>query len=168
VVSVLGQNDKVLEYHPETAPATKWEQTAEGLRITAIRAQRLYNDRRWPNPVVLKITDAEPGLAPPVILTSEARWDARRRRAVVEGELRELGDAKSVEVTFQYRRRKHDAELYEEDDPWKELQAQSMSTAGKYSMEIPGLRPEQSYEYRAVVKHPAVTFYGATKNFTAK
>lgn len=168
VVSVLGQNDKVLEYHPEVVPATKWEQTAQGLRITAIRAQRLYNDRRWPNPVVLKITNAEPGLMPPVILTSEARWDARRHRAVVEGELARLGDANSVEVTFQYRRRKHDAELYEEDDPWKDLKAQPMSAPGKYSMEIPGLKPGQSYEYRAVARHPAVTLYGAAKSFTAQ
>jgi alpha-L-fucosidase len=168
VVSVLGQNDKVLEYHPETIPATKWEQTAQGLRITATRAQRLYNDRRWPNPVVLKITNAEPGLIPPVVLTSEARWDARKRQALVEGELVRLGDAGSVEVTFQYRRQKHDAELYEEDDPWKDLKAQSKTSPGKFSMEISGLKPELSYEYRAVVRHPAVTLYGAAKGFLAK
>jgi alpha-L-fucosidase len=168
VVSVLGQNDKVLEYHPETVPATKWEQTANGLRITAVRAQRLYNDRRWPNPVVLKITNAEAGLIPPVVLTSEARWDAARRQATVEGELVRLGDAKSVDVTFQYRRRKHDAELYEQDDPWKDLKAQSESGPARFSMEISGLKPGQSYDYRAVVRHPAVTLYGATKSFAAQ
>jgi alpha-L-fucosidase len=168
VVSVLGQNDKVLEYHPESIPATTWEQTAQGLRITATRAQRLYNDRRWPNPVVLKITNAEPGLIPPVVLTSEARWDARKRRAVVEGDLARLGDAGSVEVAFQYRHQKHDAELYEEDDPWKDVKAQSKASPGKFSMEISGLKPGQSYEYRAVVRHPAVTLYGAAKSFTAK
>ena len=167
-VSVLGQNDKVLEYHPETVPETRWEQTAEGLRITATRAQRLYNDRRWPNPVVLKITNAEPGLIPPVVVTSEARWDSGRRRAVVAGELIRLGDANSVEVTFQYRRQKHDAELYEADDPWKDLKAQSKSAAGQFSMEIAGLKAGDSYEYRAVVRHPAVTLYGAAKSFTAR
>ncbi len=167
-VSVLGQNDKVLEYHPDTVPATKWEQTADGLRITAVRAQRLYNDRRWPNPVVLKITNAEPGLTPPVVLTTEARWDAAKRQASVEGELVKLGDAKSVEVTFQYRRQKQDSELYEEDDPWKSLKAQSMTAPGKFSMEIAGLKAGPSYEYRAVVRHPAVTLYGATKSFAAK
>jgi alpha-L-fucosidase len=167
-VSVLGQNDKVLEYHPETIPETKWEQTEEGLRITATRAQRLYNDRRWPNPVVLKITNAEPGLSPPVVLTSEARWDAAKRRATVDGELVRLGDANSVEVTFQYRRQKHDAELYEADDPWKDLKARARTAAGEFSMEIAGLRTGESYEYRAVVRHPAVTLYGATKSFTAR
>jgi alpha-L-fucosidase len=79
-----------------------------------------------------------------------------------------LGDAKSVEVTFQYRHRKHDAELYEPDDPWKDLKAESKTSPGKFSMEISGLKAGQSYEYRAVVRHPAVTLYGATKSFTAQ
>ena len=61
-VRVLGQNERVLEYRPDVVPRTEWEQTSEGLRIRAYRAQRLYNDRRWPNPVVLKIANARPGL----------------------------------------------------------------------------------------------------------
>jgi alpha-L-fucosidase len=38
---------------------TTWKQTADGLEITAILTQRLYNDRQWPNPVVLKIENVE-------------------------------------------------------------------------------------------------------------
>ena len=60
-VSILGQNDEVLEYQPDRIPRTEWSQTDRGLEITAVRAQRLYNDRSWPNPVVLKITAAQPG-----------------------------------------------------------------------------------------------------------
>ncbi len=56
-VSILGQNDKVLEYNTERIPKTTWQQMTEGLQITATRAQRLYNDRTWPNPVVFKITN---------------------------------------------------------------------------------------------------------------
>jgi alpha-L-fucosidase len=59
-VSVLGQNDQVLEYRPEETPSTRWRQTEAGLEISAVRAQRLYNDRSRPNPVVLKITAARP------------------------------------------------------------------------------------------------------------
>lgn len=58
-VSVLGQNDKVLEYDLVTVPSTTWEQTEYGLVISAVRAQRIYNDREWPNPVVLKITNTK-------------------------------------------------------------------------------------------------------------
>jgi alpha-L-fucosidase len=59
-VGILGQNDKVLEYRTETVPQTRWRQDSYGLHITATRAQRLYNDRTWPNPVVLYITNAAP------------------------------------------------------------------------------------------------------------
>ncbi len=61
-VDVLGQSGEVLEYCPDVVPRTKWHQDEQGLRITATRTQRLYNDRSWPNPIVLKITHAEPGM----------------------------------------------------------------------------------------------------------
>jgi alpha-L-fucosidase len=64
-VSVLGQNDQVLEYQLDVVPKTTWKQQADGLHIRAMRAQRLYNDRQWPNPVVLKLTDVKPALPPP-------------------------------------------------------------------------------------------------------
>jgi len=57
-ISVLGQSDEVLEYQPDVVPETRWRQAQDGLHISVVRAQRLYNDRTWPNPVVLKITDA--------------------------------------------------------------------------------------------------------------
>jgi alpha-L-fucosidase len=63
-VSVLGQNDKALEYHPDVVPETTFEQTPAGLKIRAMRAQRLYNDRRWPNPVVIKLTHVGAGARP--------------------------------------------------------------------------------------------------------
>lgn len=59
VVSVLGQNDEVLEYNLNVVPKTEWRQEEDGLHISAYRAQRLYNDKKWPNPVVLKITHAK-------------------------------------------------------------------------------------------------------------
>ncbi len=57
-VYVLGQTGKVLEYRPGADVTARWEQKPDGLHVSAVRAQRLYNDRAWPNPVVLKITDA--------------------------------------------------------------------------------------------------------------
>jgi alpha-L-fucosidase len=58
-ISVLGQNDKVIEYQPDNIPASRFEQTPDGLRISVVRAQRLYNsfasEWQWPNPVVVKL-----------------------------------------------------------------------------------------------------------------
>ena len=54
-ISVLGQNSKVLEYHPETDPMPTIKNTKEGIEISVMRAQRIYNDRKWLNPVVVKL-----------------------------------------------------------------------------------------------------------------
>lgn len=56
-IEVLGQSGEVLEYQPEVDPKTRWRQDGDELRITFCRAQRLYNNQKWPNPLVLKITN---------------------------------------------------------------------------------------------------------------
>ncbi len=60
--SVLGQNDKVLEYQ-RTVPKTTWKQEADGLHIHAMSAQRIQDKGNWPNPVVVRVTNVEPGQA---------------------------------------------------------------------------------------------------------
>jgi alpha-L-fucosidase len=55
-VEILGQSGKVLEYRPDVNPQASWTQDESGLHISAMRAQRLYNNSQWPNPVVIKIT----------------------------------------------------------------------------------------------------------------
>ncbi|MEM6430493.1 MAG: alpha-L-fucosidase [Deinococcota bacterium] len=57
-VEILGQSGNVLEYHPNVNPKASWTQDAHFLHISAMRAQRLHNDYKWPNPVVIKITNA--------------------------------------------------------------------------------------------------------------
>jgi alpha-L-fucosidase len=57
-VSVLGQSDRVVEYQPDTDASTRYEQQADGLHVSCVRAQRIYNNHYWPNPLVLKITHA--------------------------------------------------------------------------------------------------------------
>ena len=58
VVSMVGQNGEVLEHCPDADIETRWEQKEDGLHISAVRAYRPYNDRKWPNPAVLRITNA--------------------------------------------------------------------------------------------------------------
>jgi alpha-L-fucosidase len=55
-IEVLGQSGHVLEYQSAVNPKASWHQDAHGLNISAMRAQRLYNDSKWPNPVVIKMT----------------------------------------------------------------------------------------------------------------
>lgn len=55
-ISVLGQSGRVLEYNTKVIPETRWSQESDGLHVSVMRAQRIYNNTRWPNPLVLKIT----------------------------------------------------------------------------------------------------------------
>ena len=57
MVAVNGQSGQVLEYRPTVNPKASWHQDKHGLNISAMRAQRLYNNSAWPNPVVLKMTN---------------------------------------------------------------------------------------------------------------
>lgn len=58
-VSVLGQNDLVVEYWPENTPTTRFIQHDKLLEISVSRAHRLYNNKIWANPIVVKITNVE-------------------------------------------------------------------------------------------------------------
>ena len=58
-ISVLGQNDLVVEYWPENIPESRFIQHDELFEISVSRAQRLYNDKIWPNPVVVKLRNVE-------------------------------------------------------------------------------------------------------------
>lgn len=60
-IEVLGQSGQVLEYRPELNPAPRWSQLDQILEITYCRTQRLYNNQKWPNPQVIKISAAETG-----------------------------------------------------------------------------------------------------------
>ncbi|MBN2632117.1 MAG: alpha-L-fucosidase [Bacteroidales bacterium] len=55
-ISVLGHNGQVLEYQKDADPAPYFKQTPEGIEFSVTRSQRIYNDRKWNNPVVVRLT----------------------------------------------------------------------------------------------------------------
>ena len=57
-VEILGQSGNVLEYLPDVNPKARWSQDERGFYVSAMHAQRLYNNNRWPNPIVVRITNA--------------------------------------------------------------------------------------------------------------
>src|SRR4029078_9630094 len=54
-VAVLGQNDLMYEYS-QIVPKTTWQQENDGLHVRAMFAQRLQDNSKWPNPLVLRLT----------------------------------------------------------------------------------------------------------------
>lgn len=159
-VSVLGQNDQVLEYQPNVIPQSTWRQDADGLHLRAMRAQRLYNNRQWPNPVVLKITHVEPAFAPPLVETLRPAWDRAAGKARLAAKLHKLGDASALEVGFEYRDITG-LDLTERHGSWQATPLSARTAAGEFAVELPGLATGHTYDVRAVVRHPLLTLYGA-------
>ncbi len=164
VVSVLGQTSEILEYRPQVLPRVKWEQTNDGLKITAWKAQRLYTNNQWPNPVVIKVLHAQPGITPPRVTTVSGQWKAGTQLVVVQGRLDDLGKAAAVEVGFQYRVKPEATEFLSR--PWKTTSLMTRAATGEFLQEIIGLEPGQKYEFRAIVKHPLLTVNGKEQTLT--
>ncbi len=155
-VSVLGQNDEVLEYQPDVKPKSSFRQEGDTLVLRAMHAQRLYTNRAWPNPIVLKLENVAPALEPPKVETGD-RFSAN---------VTSLGGAASVEVWFEYQ----DItgyDLTERPNNWVALPRQTVTRPGMVRAEVPALQNGHRYEFRPVVKHPLLELYGATKTIKA-
>jgi alpha-L-fucosidase len=166
-ISILGQSDEIVEYKPDIRPKTTWTQDDSGLHITVYRAQRLYTDRRWPNPVVVKLTHVQPALHPPQVLTSRAEWNPSNSTETLYGDLTSLGGVAKVDVSFQYRVKKDGTDLSERTEPWTDLPTVTQASTGQFHYDLSGLVPGREYEFRAQVRHPLLTLYGHEKTFRA-
>jgi alpha-L-fucosidase len=164
-ISVLGQSDEIVEYRPEVKPKTKWTQDAQGLHITAYRAQRLYTNRQWPNPIVLKITNAEQAMTPPEVQTTASTWNGTAAVETLRGRITNLGDAQKVDVGFEYRPKRDGTDLSEKTEPWIGLPLSTRTSTGEFAFELKGLAPDREYEFRARVHHPLMDMYGHEKTF---
>ncbi|HXF11031.1 MAG TPA: alpha-L-fucosidase [Desulfuromonadaceae bacterium] len=164
-VSVLGQNDKALEYS-DVVPRTTWKQEPDGLHIHFFQAQRLRDNRQWSNPVVLKITHASPATGQAVVETVGAKWDAAGVTRL-EGNLREPGNDSEVQAGFEYRDiTGQDAD--ERTSSWQPTRLTTLKAAGAFVAEVPGLKAGDRYEFRAIVRSGAQTGYGREMEFSAK
>lgn len=155
-VSVLGQSDEVLEYHPEIKPKTSWHQEEDGLHLRALQAQRLQDNFRWPNPVVLKLTNVEPAFAPPQVKT----LGFSTHQETLQGEVLDMGSSSSLDVGFEYRPIAGE-DVNSRTAPWTATPTHPMSKPGIFSVSIAGIVPKGSYEFRAVIHHPLLTIYGS-------
>jgi alpha-L-fucosidase len=156
-IRVLGSDNEILEYQPKADAASHFKQGPGGLELDVLMAQRLYNDRKWPNPLVVKLTDVEPALRPPVVARASARREGTGE-AQLSANLSSLGEASAVEVGFEYRRRKQTEELLNADAPWTSTALTRRQGPGDFTARVKGLAAGQ-YEFRAVVKHPLLTIH---------
>ena len=163
-INVLGQSSKWIEYQPGADASTKWYQDEVGLHISAVRAQRLYGNNKWPNSIVLRITNAKPALIPPSVETVEASKILPDGTIALKGNLKDLGKAKLVEVGFQYRLKVKGVEKFC-GDIWMDTEFIALKNVGKYQIKLKDLRLGKTYQFRTAVKHPLITMYGDIKQF---
>jgi len=166
-VSVLSENGRVLEYRPEVNPQPTLRQEADGLHVRAMFTQRLQDNSKWPNPVVLKITHVKPAFAPPKVETKSATFDAGTKTALLTGALLDLGNAPTLKVGFEYRSIVG-LDASDRSIPWQEGPSTTLDAPGEFTLKLAGPNPEGIYEYRAYVTHPLLTLYGAEKRLPMK
>lgn len=158
-VSVLGQSDALVEYRPEIDATSRFEQKADGLHISVVRAQRMRDSDVWPLPTVVRLTDVAEAFTPPRVhtLPSMQRPDGS---VELRGDWAGETAAEGAEFGFEVR------DITGEDRQsrlrgWTTLPKQPASKPGAYTAAfVP--RPGEQYEVRAVLVHPLLTLYGET------
>jgi alpha-L-fucosidase len=164
-ISVLGQNDKVVEYKKGWDAQSRFEQKADGLHISVVRGQRIYDNYKWPNPITVKLENVEPALDPPVLETLDATTSGGL--VTLKGKLIKKGDAEKVQVGFEYRPYAGFAEnLY--STSWKTTELTTLTKEGEFSLPLKGLEKGKEYQFRFVVVHPAMKVFGDIKRIVVK
>ena len=163
-VSVLGQNDRIVEYRADINPESTFHQEPDGLHVRVTRAQRLRDSDVWAYPSVIRLTDVEEAFTPPVVHTLPATWSGSA--AVLHGEWQDAARTPGVRFGFDYRLitgEDTEARLH----GWQNLPAQEAASPGAYAAEFTPA-PGERYEVRAVLVHPLMTLYGEALPLTPK
>ncbi|WP_406826516.1 alpha-L-fucosidase [Pedobacter sp. KACC 23697] len=158
-INVLGQNSQIMEYKPDLDVSSKFKQTANGLELSVVKAQRIYDDHRWPNPVVIKLENVEPVFTEAAMVQS---GDFKVAAAVTTLNGKVLNYAKIIpqRARFYYRPYLGQVEtLYAgawKMSPWVNIRAD-----GTFSGTVK--LPKGAYEYKAIVEQQSVIIEGENK-----
>jgi alpha-L-fucosidase len=159
-ISVLGQNGIIQEYKPGKNVRPSFKQTDTGLVVSVFRTQRIYDDHKWPNPVVIKIENIQPAIESVQVVTLDARSSATAM--VLSGKVLNFKPASPMKARFYYRPYHGQIEdLY--TGPWIKSATVPIDKNGSFSGTINGLQKGQQYEYKAVVEYSGIELEGDKK-----
>ena len=131
-ISVLGQSGNLVEYMPHVDAASYFEQTADGLKISVVRAQRIYNNHQWPNPIVVKLENVIPAM-------DLARFKTNEAAVLTPGQIKfkmeipDTGDASELKVGFEYRPLRSSLEK-EVNNLWTCTNLMTVNAPGSYDL----------------------------------
>jgi alpha-L-fucosidase len=165
-ISVLGQTGNIVEYKPDVDGKATFEQTPEGLRVSVVRAQRIYNNHKWPNPIVVKLKNVQPALEP-------AHFSTVKAEKLPNGNLRltadvtQLGNGTLFRLGFEYR--PVQSTLNEEfDGKWTATDVFPITQAGTHTLEMvkDNVTAYDEIEYRAILYQDNLKIEGNTRKIS--
>jgi alpha-L-fucosidase len=156
-ISVIGQNDLVCEYQ-YIVPDSRLKQTNEGLEISVVRAQRIYNANDWDNPIVVKLENVEPAMNPVKAITIDP---VRTSPTTIQmtGSIENVTDGEVLKVGFLYREYGgfHES-IY--NDHWDMTSLKKYKPGQKFDSNLKKLDPKKDYEIRSVVEQNGILIPG--------
>lgn len=157
-ISVLGQNSQVIEYKNDDV-SCRYRQTTKGLEVSVVKAQRIYDDHRWPNPVVIKLDNVAPAFKEAVIVETGSTTLVKGG-AVLKGRvLNYYKDLSIKKARFDYRPYKGQVEtLYA--GKWTTGTWVTIKPDGSFEQTLP---LKENYEYKAIVEQANVEIEGESK-----
>lgn len=159
-ISVLGQNSEIIEYKPDLDVSCKYKQTPEGLEVSVVKAQRIYDDHRWPNAVVIKMENIKPVFEEAVFVKTEGST-VIAAAALLKGRVVDYKPALSKRGRFYYRPYRGQVEtLYA--SPWVKTDWVNISSDGSFSAAVKGQKKGSRLEYKAVAEQQKVAVEGET------
>ncbi|WP_205508982.1 alpha-L-fucosidase [Longitalea arenae] len=159
-ISVLGQNGIIQEYKPGKKVSPSYKQTDTALVVSVFRTQRIYDDHKWPNPLVIKLTNVQPAIEAVQVVTLDAHSSASA--LVLSGKVLNFKPATVMKARFYYRPYHGQIEdLY--TGPWTKSVTVPIDNKGGFKSIINGLKKGQVYEYKAVAIYSGIELEGDKK-----
>lgn len=159
-ITVLGQNGIIQEYKPGKNVKPSFRQTDTGLIVSVFRTQRIYDDHKWPNPVVVKLENVQPAIDPVQVVTLDARSSGTAM--ALSGKVLNFRPATPMKARFYYRPYHGQIEdLY--TGPWIKSATAPIERNGNFKTTIAGLKKGQQYEYKAVAEYSGIELEGDKK-----
>ncbi len=161
-VGVLGQNSKIIEYKSDDV-SSRFTQKPDGIEVSVVKAQRIYDDHRWPNPVVIKLDNVDPVIDQAVQVTT-ADNKTTATDAVFMGKILAYKPGSAKRACFYYRPYTGQVEtLYAK--PWVKSAWTTIAANGDFELAIKNLPKNTQYEYKAVAEQNGLEVEGDNKIF---
>ncbi len=148
-ISVLGQTGHIIEYMPQKDGMAYFRQTTNGLEFDVVRAQRLYTNNKWPNPIVVKLENVEPAFTPARFTTLKAV--SNENSVIFKSRIEELGDCKVYKIGFEYRPVNRSAE---NNELWRGTGFYPVTSKGEFEIEVDKGKENilsGAFEYRVIL-----------------